>query len=115
MNLESTHAMASHVRDAARSAGVADAPAVPLAQQALQTAQESRETALKVSVGQSSQSALPEITRLAIERDEASSRYVFRTIDQITGEVVRQYPTEKMLLNIAQVHLAIGSKLNIAA
>lgn len=47
-------------------------------------------------------------SRLSIERDESSGRYVFRSIDPDTGNVLAQYPTEKMLSLFAHVRKITG-------
>lgn len=58
---------------------------------------------------------LPPNSRLAIERDEATSRYVFKSVDQATGEVIQQYPTESMLAQISSVRRIIGLAVNAGA
>ncbi len=35
--------------------------------------------------------------RLVIEQDQASGAYVYKTLDRITGEVLRQFPREDVL------------------
>ncbi|MFZ5834361.1 MAG: flagellar protein FlaG [Pseudomonadota bacterium] len=47
-------------------------------------------------------------TRLSIELDKATNRYIFKTVDPETGEVIRQYPTELMLSQIARVRRITG-------
>ncbi|MEQ1887875.1 MAG: flagellar protein FlaG [Alphaproteobacteria bacterium] len=47
-------------------------------------------------------------THLSIVHDEATNRYVFKSIDPDTGEVIRQYPTEQMLSLIASVRRTSG-------
>ena len=47
-------------------------------------------------------------THLSIVHDEATNRYVFKSIDPDTGEVIRQYPTEQMLALIASVRRTSG-------
>ncbi len=50
----------------------------------------------------------PDNTRLSIVHDEATGRYVFKSINQETGEVIRQYPTEDMLSQIARMRQVAG-------
>lgn len=50
----------------------------------------------------------PKNTRLSIERDEATDRFVFKSLDAETGEVIRQYPTKEMLTLIARVRQITG-------
>ena len=47
-------------------------------------------------------------TRLSIELDKATNRYIFKSVDPETGEVIRQYPTEPMLSQIARVRRITG-------
>lgn len=47
-------------------------------------------------------------TRLRIEQDEETGRFVYRSIDKETGEVVRQFPAEEMLNLIARFRDAAG-------
>jgi len=54
------------------------------------------------------QSNLGSNTRLRIEHDKTTDRYVFMSIDKISGEVMRQYPTEAMLAQIARVRQLTG-------
>ena len=37
------------------------------------------------------------LLRLVIEEDPGSGDFVYKTIDRVTGEVVRQFPREEML------------------
>ena len=37
------------------------------------------------------------LLRLVIEEDAASGDFVYKTIDRVTGEVLRQFPREEML------------------
>lgn len=57
----------------------------------------------------------PPNTRLSIERDEATDRYVFRSVDENTGEVIRQYPTDEMLTQIARVRQIVGLTVDTGA
>lgn len=54
-------------------------------------------------------------TTLTIERDEATDRYVFRTVDKSTGEVIRQYPTEQMLSLFARARRLTGLTIDTGA
>lgn len=53
--------------------------------------------------------------RLSIVHDEATDRYVFKSVDTDTGEVIRQYPTEPMLRQIARVREITGLTVDSAA
>lgn len=52
-------------------------------------------------------------TRLRIEHDKTTDRYVFMSIDKTSGEVMRQYPTEAMLAQIARVRQLTGLAIDI--
>jgi uncharacterized FlaG/YvyC family protein len=52
--------------------------------------QESREAALQ-------RAASADDRRMQISRDEAARRFVYRSVEAETGEVVWQYPAEQML------------------
>jgi uncharacterized FlaG/YvyC family protein len=52
--------------------------------------------------------ASPPATRLSIELDAVTKRYIFKSIDPDTGEIIRQYPTEPMLSLIARVRQVTG-------
>lgn len=54
-------------------------------------------------------------TRLSIMLDEATNRYVFKSVDVDTGEVIQQYPTEQMLRQIARVREITGLTVDSAA
>lgn len=47
-------------------------------------------------------------TRLSIELDAVTKRYIFKSVDSDTGKVIRQYPTEPMLSLIARVRRVTG-------
>lgn len=47
-------------------------------------------------------------THLSIQLDDATGRYVFRSIDPQTGDVLMQYPTKEMLAQIARVREITG-------
>lgn len=57
----------------------------------------------------------PKNTRLSIERDEATDHYVFRSVDENTGEVIRQYPTDEMLNQIARIRQITGLTVDTGA
>ncbi len=46
---------------------------------------------------QQDMAALLANARLVIEQDQASGAYVYKTLDRITGEVIRQFPREEVL------------------
>lgn len=58
---------------------------------------------------------IPKNTRLSIEHDKATNRYVFKSVDENTGEVLRQYPTEQMLAQIARVRQIAGLTVDTGA
>ena len=49
------------------------------------------------------QSSLGENSRLSIERHEASGRYVYRSVDKTSGEVLSQWPVEGFLSHLEKV------------
>lgn len=57
----------------------------------------------------------PPNTRLSIVHDETTNRYVFKSVDPDTGEVIRQYPTEQMLRQIARIREITGLTVDSAA
>ena len=36
-------------------------------------------------------------TRLVIDQDNSTGAYIYKTVDRITGDVIKQYPREKMI------------------
>lgn len=42
-------------------------------------------------------------TKLQINRDEASDRFIYQSVDNDTGEVVRQFPQEEVLRMLANI------------
>lgn len=58
---------------------------------------------------------LPINQRLSIERDESSSRAVFRAIDRESGETVKQFPTEETLRAIRSLRDVAGLGLDVDA
>ena len=48
------------------------------------------------------------VTSLKISQDEASGRFVYKTVDDKTGEVVRQFPPEEILNFISRFREAAG-------
>lgn len=53
-------------------------------------------------------SAAAQNPRLSIEHDAAANRYVFKSIDPDTGEVIRQFPTKDILSIIARIRNISG-------
>jgi len=41
--------------------------------------------------------SLPTNSKLQIERDKSTGTFIYRSIDPDTGEVIRQWPSEKLL------------------
>lgn len=46
--------------------------------------------------------------RLTIEKDRTTGKFIYKTIDRETGEVIRQWPREKMLQAIGRFREAEG-------
>ena len=49
------------------------------------------------------QSSLGENSRLSIEQHDASGRYIYRSIDKVSGEVLSQWPVEGFLNHLEKV------------
>jgi len=50
----------------------------------------------------------PANARLVIEQDQASGAYVYKTLDRITGEVLRQLPRDDVLKMLGQARYIAG-------
>ncbi len=50
----------------------------------------------------------PANARLVIEQDQASGAYVYKTLDRITGEVIRQLPRDEVLKMLGQARYIAG-------
>ncbi len=46
--------------------------------------------------------------RLSIEKDETTGKYIYKTIDPETGEVVKQWPREDVLKAISDINNTAG-------
>ncbi len=57
----------------------------------------------------------PQSTRLSVELDRETSRYIFKSVDPDTGNVVHQYPTEQMLSLFAHVRQITGQTVDKSA
>jgi len=53
--------------------------------------------------------------RLVIEQDGASGAYVYKTLDRITGEVLRQFPREEVLRMMGRDGYAAGAVIKTRA
>jgi flagellar protein FlaG len=53
--------------------------------------------------------------RLVIEQDQASGHYVYKTLDRITGEVLRQLPREDVLKMLSQARYVAGDVIKTRA
>ena len=53
--------------------------------------------------------------RLVIEQDGASGTYVDKTLDRITGEVLRQFPREEVLKMLSQAQYQAGAVIKTRA
>lgn len=60
------------------------------------------------------QSSLGENSRLSIERHEASGRYVYRSVDKTSGEVLSQWPVEGFLSHLEKVIEAQNAEIEAA-
>ena len=60
-------------------------------------APEQRVEVLQEAVAKLIKKSLPPNSKLQIEQDKASGTFVYRTIDPDTGEVISQWPSEKLL------------------
>jgi len=68
----------------------------------------SQSSGQETSGQKSAEYPLDKNTRLSIQHDDATDRYVFRSIDPQTGDVLMQYPTKEMLSQIARVREITG-------
>jgi flagellar protein FlaG len=57
----------------------------------------------------------PANARLVIEQDQASGAYVYKTLDRITGEVLRQLPREEVLRMLSQARYMAGDVIKTRA
>ena len=57
----------------------------------------------------------PANARLVIEQDQASGAYVYKTLDRITGEVLRQLPREDVLRMLSQARYMAGDVIKTRA
>ncbi len=57
----------------------------------------------------------PSNQRLSLDRDEVTSRVVFKSIDRESGETIKQFPTEEMLRQIARMRDVTGLALKVDA
>ena len=66
---------------------------------------------------ESSRPKAPEIqaVRLVIEEDAASGSFVYKTLDQVTGEVLAQYPREELLRMLSREDYAAGDVIKTRA
>ena len=49
------------------------------------------------------QSSLGDNSRLSIEQHDASGRYIYRSVDKVSGEVLFQWPAENFLSHLEKV------------
>lgn len=47
-------------------------------------------------------------TRLSISYDEKIGKFIYRAVDPLTGEVVKEYPSEEVRDRMARLHAAAG-------
>ncbi|SRR5258706_1547617 len=60
-------------------------------------APEQRVEVLQEAVAKLIKKSLPTNSKLQIEQDKTSGTFVYRSIDPDTGEIIRQWPPEKLL------------------
>lgn len=51
---------------------------------------------------------LPPDARLVIEHDQAANRFVYKSVDRETGEVLRQWPPEEVMRKLAYLREISG-------
>ncbi len=57
----------------------------------------------------------PANSRLRVELDEGSGRFIYKSVDAETGEVIRQYPPEQVLERLAFYRQLQGLTVNKTA
>ena len=53
--------------------------------------------------------------RLVIEQDKATNQYVYKSLDRVTGEVLRQFPREEVLKMLGRGTYAAGDVIKTRA
>jgi flagellar protein FlaG len=53
--------------------------------------------------------------RLVIEQDKATNQYVYKSLDRVTGEVLRQFPREEVLKMLGRGAYAAGDVIKTRA
>ena len=53
--------------------------------------------------------------RLVIEQDKATNQYVYKSLDRVTGEVLRQFPREEVLKMLGRGGYAAGDVIKTRA
>ena len=53
--------------------------------------------------------------RLVIEQDNASGQYVYKSLDRVTGEVLRHFPREEVLKMLGRGAYAAGDVIQTRA
>lgn len=61
------------------------------------------------------QASAPPLVRLVIEEDPASGAFVYKTLDWVTGEVIRQLPREDILKTLRAQNYTAGSVIKTQA
>ncbi len=51
---------------------------------------------------------LPDNSRLTIEHDKETGKFIYKTVDRETGEVIKQWPREEVLKAISAYQKASG-------
>ena len=58
---------------------------------------EQRVEVLQEAVAKLIKKSMPANSKLQIEQDKTSGTFIYRTVDPDTGEIIRQWPPEKLL------------------
>jgi flagellar protein FlaG len=53
--------------------------------------------------------------RLVIEQDDETGAYVYKSLDRITGEVLRQFPREDVIKMLTEPHYTAGAVIKTRA
>lgn len=98
---------ATSVGNTVKSSGQTEGAVQPVTPPA-ETGEEKRSPDPDVQNVKSQHPALENNARLTIEKDQASGTYIYKTVHRETGEVIKQWPREKMLKAIASYQNIAG-------
>jgi len=68
-----------------------------------------------VATAEMEQAATLANARLVIEQDGENGAYIYKTLDRITGEVLRQFPREDVLKMLTQARYSAGDVIKTRA